>query len=106
MGCQPTLNTPRLILRPFTLADAPELQRLANAPEIAATTLHIPHPYPQGMAEIWIKQHPEMFETGQGAVRAGRGQCWRAAALAPRSAGCFGGVGGRWQWSGLSWALP
>ena len=68
MGCQPTLNTPRLILRPFTLADAPELQRLANAPEIAATTLHIPHPYPQGMAEIWIKQHPEMFETGQGAV--------------------------------------
>ena len=36
MGCQPTLNTKRLVLRPFKLADAPELQRLANAPEIAA----------------------------------------------------------------------
>ena len=68
MGCQPTLKTQRLILRPFTLADAPELQRLANAPEIAATTLHIPHPYPQGMAETWIKQHPRMFEAGEGAV--------------------------------------
>ena len=68
MGCQPILNTKRLILRPFTLADASELQRLANAPEIAATTLHIPHPYPDGMAEVWIKQHPEMFETGQGVV--------------------------------------
>jgi len=50
------------------LADAPELQRLANTPEIAATTLHIPHPYPEGMAEVWIKQHPAMFEAGEGAV--------------------------------------
>jgi len=68
MGCQPTLNTQRLILRPFTLADAPDLQRLASTPEIAATTLHIPHPYPQGLAETWIKQHPAMFEAGEGVV--------------------------------------
>jgi len=68
MACQPTLKTKRLVLRPFKLADASELQRLANAPEIAATTLHIPHPYPDGMAEMWIKQHPEMFEAGDGAV--------------------------------------
>ena len=68
MECQPTLNTKRLILRPFTLADAPELQRLANAPEIAATTLHIPHPYPDGMAEFWIKQHAVMFEDRDGVV--------------------------------------
>ena len=68
MGCQPILNTKRLILRPFTPADAPELQRLANAPEIAATTMHIPHPYPDGMAQEWIKAHPEMFEAGEGVV--------------------------------------
>jgi len=68
MGCQPTLKTPRLVLRPFNADDAPEVQRLAGAPEIAATTLHIPHPYPDGMAEIWIGQHPEMFENGEGVV--------------------------------------
>jgi len=68
MGCQPTLHTKRLVLRPFTLTDVPELQRLAGAPEVAATTLHIPHPYPDGMAEVWIKRHPEMFEEGEGVV--------------------------------------
>ena len=68
MGCQPTLNTKRLILRPFALADASELQRLASAPEVAATTLHIPHPYPDGMAKTWIEQHPAMFESGEGVV--------------------------------------
>ena len=68
MGCQPTLNTKRLVLRPFTTADAPELQQLANAPEIAATTLNIPHPYPDGLAQAWIRQHAEMFESGEGAV--------------------------------------
>ena len=68
MGCQPTLNTHRLILRPFTPADAPELQRLADAPEIAATTLHIPHPYPEELAQSWIKGHPALFENGDGVV--------------------------------------
>jgi len=66
MDCQPTLHTKRLILRPFALTDAPELQRLAGAPEIAATTLSIPYPYPNGLAEMWIKGHPAMFETGNG----------------------------------------
>lgn len=42
---QPTLQTQRLILRPFTIADAPDVQRLAGAWEIAAMTLTIPHPY-------------------------------------------------------------
>lgn len=68
MGCQPTLNTDRLILRPFTLADAPELHRLANEPEIAATTLRIPHPYPEKLARTWIESHPAMFEAGDGVV--------------------------------------
>lgn len=68
MECQPTLNTRRLILRPFTTADAVDVQALAGAPEIAATTLDIPHPYPDGMAETWIGQHPEMFENGEGVI--------------------------------------
>ena len=62
---QPTLQTQRLILRPFTLADAPDVQRLAGAREIAATTLSIPHPYEDGMAQDWINTHATAFEQGR-----------------------------------------
>lgn len=61
----PLLKTKRLILRPFTLADAPQVQRLAGDKDIAATTLHIPHPYEDGMAEEWISKHPGEFEKGE-----------------------------------------
>lgn len=30
---RPTIETPRLVLRPFTLADAPQVQRLASERE-------------------------------------------------------------------------
>ena len=65
MDERPILETERLILRPFTLADAPEVQRLAGAREIAATTLNIPHPYPNGAAEAWIGSHQANFEAGR-----------------------------------------
>ncbi len=60
-----TLYTERLILRPYTLADAKELQRLIGDRDIASTTLNIPHPYEDGMAEAWISSRQEKFQKGE-----------------------------------------
>lgn len=60
----PTLSTDRLVLRPFSPADAPDVQRLAGAREVADTTLGIPHPYPDGAAEGWIATHRESAASG------------------------------------------
>jgi RimJ/RimL family protein N-acetyltransferase len=63
MSERPTLETARLVLRPMTLADAPELHRLVNDVEIARNTMTIPYPYPDGAAEEWIASHQEKFDT-------------------------------------------
>jgi RimJ/RimL family protein N-acetyltransferase len=60
----PTIRTTQLTLRPFGLSDAKEVQRQAGNPKVAATTLAIPHPYPDGAAEEWISQHQEWFQKG------------------------------------------
>jgi len=59
-----TLRTERLTLRPFVLSDAPDVQRLAGDYDIASTT-SIPHPYPDGVAEEWIRSHRSNLAGGK-----------------------------------------
>lgn len=70
MNHLPTLETARLILRPFQMDDARRVQELAGAPEVAATTLNIAHPYEDGMAEKWIASLAHHFYQGQGVTLA------------------------------------
>jgi len=58
------LTTERLLLRAFTLADAPELRSLVNSREVALNTLRIPFPYPDGEAERWIATHDDAAQKG------------------------------------------
>ena len=62
----PTLHTVRLVLRAFTLGDAPEVRRLAGEWEVARTLLSVPHPYGEGLAEEWISGHPSELERNEG----------------------------------------
>lgn len=62
----PTLRTDRLVLREFTVEDAPELHRLAGAWEVARWMLHHPHPYEEGTAEEWIVGLRPIFDAGIG----------------------------------------
>ena len=63
----PRLETPRLILRGFAIADGPRVQQLCGDRAIAATTANIPHPYLDGAAEEWIATHREKFDKGEAA---------------------------------------
>ncbi len=57
----PTLDAHRVQLTPFVLGDAPYVQRYAGDPEVARTTLNVPHPYPEGAAEKWIASHRPQY---------------------------------------------
>lgn len=61
----PRFTTARLVLRPFDPADAPAVERLAGAREVADTTLTIPHPYPAGDGARWIATHASAWERGE-----------------------------------------
>jgi len=68
MAHRPTVITGRLVLRLFVPEDAAQVQRLAGAREVAATTLTIPHPYPDGAAEEWIARHAAGWADGSDAT--------------------------------------
>jgi ribosomal-protein-alanine N-acetyltransferase len=62
MHVMPQLLTERLVLRAFDATDAPAVERLAGAWEVADTTLNIPHPYPTGAGAEWIATHPAAWQ--------------------------------------------
>ncbi len=64
MAEQPVLIAGRVLLRPHMLADARDVQRLMGDHAIADTTLKIPHPYPDGLAEQWIGNRRAEFTLG------------------------------------------
>ena len=59
-----TSNEKRIRLRTLLPEDAQTIQRLASEPRVAATTLAIPHPYPDGEALRWIESHAALRDTG------------------------------------------
>ena len=61
----PILCTERLILRPFKLADAPLVEKYAGDSDVAQYLTRIPHPYPEGEAETWIKKHIDEFNNNE-----------------------------------------
>jgi len=61
---QPTIETERLVLRPFVEGDATRISELAGDEAIADTTLRIPHPYSEAMALEWIGTHQRIRDRG------------------------------------------
>jgi [ribosomal protein S5]-alanine N-acetyltransferase len=62
---QPVLTTERLILRPYSLSDAKELQRLIGDRDVSDTLLLVPYPYLDGMAEEWIDKQSSEYQEGK-----------------------------------------
>ncbi|RLL48325.1 N-acetyltransferase [Oceanobacillus piezotolerans] len=58
-----SLNTERLVLRPYELSDASKVQVLAGDKELAETTF-LPHPYTIELAENWISSHSQLMKNG------------------------------------------
>lgn len=65
MKLRQTIETERLKLRPFEERDAKTVQKYAGDYTVADTTLNIPYPYKDGMAEEWILSHQEKYESGE-----------------------------------------
>lgn len=59
MTAKPTLETSRLLLRPYCESDIAELLPLINAREVAATTLRIAHPYAESDARAFFAMAEE-----------------------------------------------
>lgn len=66
----PRIETNRLILRAFTLSDAPGVQRMAGDEDVARNTLAMPFPYLEGMADTWIATHRQEFDERKSVILA------------------------------------
>jgi RimJ/RimL family protein N-acetyltransferase len=62
----PTIESERLVLMPLEPKHADAVVKLANDPELAATTLHITHPYDIDDAFSWMKRHPVEWDKQTG----------------------------------------
>lgn len=58
----PEIETERLLLRNFNIEEANQVQALAGNFNVSKTTLNIPHPYKNGIAEEWIRAEQRNFE--------------------------------------------
>ncbi|MCB2287605.1 GNAT family N-acetyltransferase [Clostridium algidicarnis] len=70
MPIQPVIHTNNLLLRPFEISDSSRVKELAGDSKIATTTLNVPHPYEDGMAELWINSHKDIFINKKGIIYA------------------------------------
>lgn len=61
----PTLETERLLLRPFRAADAAAVAALAGSWDVARMLARVPHPYTHEMAEAWIATHVPLWQSGE-----------------------------------------
>ncbi|MBL4617664.1 MAG: GNAT family N-acetyltransferase [Robiginitomaculum sp.] len=59
------IKTPRLVLRPFTMKDAPRLCELIAEPEIISMMEQPPWPYTLADAELWLRGLPSRKERKQ-----------------------------------------
>ena len=62
----PSLETPRLLLRPWAMGDAPTFARLSDDPAIAANTGTFLHPQPDGWAHKRIARYLESSRVSTG----------------------------------------
>jgi RimJ/RimL family protein N-acetyltransferase len=65
MASIPTLETERLVLRPFRPADAETVTELINDRSVSATLETIPFPYYRKYADLWIPTHAPLFENAR-----------------------------------------
>ena len=60
-----TLETERLLLRPFRLEDAEAVAVFCDSEPVYRRTLNLPHPYTADCARRWIGGHAENFRSGR-----------------------------------------
>lgn len=62
----PVIETKRLRLRAFKIADIARLVQLAGDPDIAKTTANLPHPYTEHDAIDWLSRAYRAFQANTG----------------------------------------